>query len=322
MLAELSRDEHELLARIAHRSLIDRRTQGEIADEFGLSRPKVQRLLDRARSAGVVEIHIDVPQGLDLELESRLAERFRLTESVVSPSHADPESQREAVARNAARYLERSLRDGDVVAVSHGRDTGAVPRHFHPPSNIDCVFASAMGGSSRVDVPTNPNEIGQALAERCGGRVQSLYAPVYVESQALRRGLLRHEAVTQTLEMAAGADVALVGIGGTDDACTMVRSGCLTIEEMARLRAQGAVGDVLGNYVDVHGEHIQSPHSRRLIGLSIDQLRKVETVVAVVSGDEKPLSILGVLNAGIVDVLIVDERNARAVLDMATNGGD
>ena len=83
--------------------------------------------------------------------------------------------------------------------------------------------------------------------------------------------------------------------------------------------AQGAVGDVLGNYVDVHGEHIRSPHSRRLIGLSIDQLRQIGKV-AVVSGDEKPLSILGVLNAGIVDVLIVDERNARAVLDMS-NGG-
>ena len=127
--------------------------------------------------------------------------------------------------------------------------------------------------------------------------------------------------MTQTLEMAAGADVALVGIGGTDDGCTMVRSGCLTIEEMGRLRSHGAVGDVLGNYVDVNGEHIKSPHSRRLIGLSIDQLRQIETVVAVVSGDEKPLSILGVLNAGIVDVLIVDERNARAVLDMASNGG-
>ena len=90
---------------------------------------------------------------------------------------------------------------------------------------------------------------------------------------------------------------------------------------MTRLRAQGAVGDVLGNYVGIHGEHIKSPHSRRLIGLSIDELRQIETVVAVVSGDEKPLSILGVLNAGIIDVLIVDERNARAILDMASKGG-
>ena len=170
MLAELSRDEHELLARIAHRSFIDRRTQGEIASEFGMSRPKVQRLLDRARSAGVVEIHIDVPPGLDLDLERRLAETFRLTESVVSPSHPDPESQRGAVARNAARYLERSLHDGDMVAVSHGRDTGAVPHYFHPAAPIDCVFASAMGvvAGGRPDQPERDQPgAGRAVRGTC-----------------------------------------------------------------------------------------------------------------------------------------------------------
>jgi len=59
----------------------------------------------------------------------------------------------------------------------------------------------------------------------------------------------------------------------------------------------------------------------RLIRLSIDDLRAVDTVVAVVSGEEKPLAILGVLRAGIVDVLIVDEANGGRVLDLAVAGG-
>jgi DNA-binding transcriptional regulator LsrR (DeoR family) len=42
--------------------------------------------------------------------------------------------------------------------------------------------------------------------------------------------------------------------------------------------------------------------------------------VAAVTGDEKPLAIYGVLKAGIVDVLIVDEINARSLLDRATGG--
>ena len=40
-------------------------------------------------------------------------------------------------------------------------------------------------------------------------------------------------------------------------------------------------------------------------------------VVAVASGDEKPQAILGALRAGSVDVLIVDEANARAVIGLA-----
>ena len=322
MRVELTRDEHELLARIAHRSYVDGRTQGQIAEEFRLSRPKVQRLLERARSSGVVDIHIDVPQGIDLDLEARLAAAFGLADVLVSPSGPDADSQREAVARSAAGYLERKLRHGAVVAVSHGRDTGAVPRFFRPSATIDCVFASAMGGSPRVDTPTNPNEICRALAEKSGGREISLYAPAYVESPEMRDRLLEQEAVAQALEMAATADLALVGIGGTDDGCTMVRSGCLSLDEIARLREQGAVGDVLGNYVDAGGTLIAAPHSRRLIALSVDELRQISTVMAVVSGSEKPLAILGVLRAGIVDVLIVDEGNARAVLELdAEHGG-
>lgn len=316
MPEELTWDEHELLARIAHRSYMDGRTQGQIAEEFRLSRPKVQRLLERARSSGVVDIHIDLPLGLDLDLEARLVRRFGLTDVIVSPRRPDPDAQRDGVARSAAGYLERRLSDGAAVAVSHGRDIGAIPRFFRPGVPIACTFASAMGGSPHVDAPTNPNEICHALAEKSGGRGVSLYAPAYVESPDVRDGLLEQEAVAQALDLAGAADLALIGIGGTDDACTMVRSGCLSLDEIARLREQGAVGDVLGNYVDADGTLIAAPHSRRLIALSIDDLRRIPTVMAVVSGPEKPRAILGVLRARIVDVLIVDEGNARTVLDL------
>jgi DNA-binding transcriptional regulator LsrR (DeoR family) len=203
------------------------------------------------------------------------------------------------------------------VAVSHGRDAGEVPRFFRPGRRLACTFVSAMGGSAHVDEPTNPNEICRALAERSGGRAVSLYAPAHVESAEMRDRLLEQQAVADTLRVAAGADVALVGIGGTDDGCTMVRSGCFSPEEIARLRRLGAVGDILGNYVDALGRPVASPDSSRLISLAMDDLRRIATVVAVVSEPEKPPAILGILRSGVVDVLIVDEANARAVLDLA-----
>lgn len=318
---DLSAAEYELLARIAHRYYVDGRTQAEIGREFGLSRPKVQRLLDRARWSGVVDIRIATPPWLSLDLESGLREEFRLSDAIVAPRRAVPQSQREAVARSAAQFLERRLDDGDAVAVGHGRDTGEVPRFFRPRRRLDCEFVSAMGGSPRVDTPTNPNEIGQALAAACGGRSRSLYAPAYVDDAKDRERFLQQEAIAHTLSAAAGASMALVGIGSVDDGCTMVRSGCLSPAEIARLRDQGAVGDILGNYVDIDGRVIPSPHGDRLIALSIEELRRVATVVAVVSEVEKPLAINGVLRAGVVDVLVVDEGNAHAVLDRAQQDG-
>jgi DNA-binding transcriptional regulator LsrR (DeoR family) len=317
---DLSHDDFERLARIAHRYWVDGRTQEEIAREFGLSRPTVQRALERARWSGVVSIHVQAPPWLNLDLEARLRETFRLADAIVAQRRADPQSQREVVARGAADFLERRLRDGVVVAVGHGRDAGEVPRFFRPRHRLDCEFVSAMGGSPRVDTPTNPNEICQALAAASGGRARSLYAPAYVEDADVRDRFLRQEAIEHALRAAATADVALVGIGSVDDDCTMVRSGCLSLDEIRRLRDRGAVGDILGNYVDIHGRVIASPHSERLIALSIDDLRRIETVVAVASEVEKPRAILGVLRAGVVDVLVVDEGNARTILDVAREG--
>ena len=156
-----------------------------------------------------------------------------------------------------------------------------------------------MGGSPRVDNPTNPNEICTALADRCGGRAEGLYAPAYVENAEMRDRLLREEAVAHTRRF--------VEVHGDE---------CLSLDEIARLRDAGAVGDVLGNYVDVRGTLIVAPHSHRLIALSIEDLLRIGTVVAVASEREKPLAILGALRAGVIDVLIVDEGNARAVLEV------
>jgi DNA-binding transcriptional regulator LsrR (DeoR family) len=315
-LDNLGHDEFELLARIAHQYYVDGLTQEALGREFGLSRPKVQRLLNRARSANVVEIRISSPPWLHLDMERELRDRFHLVDVIVAPARRDPVAQREEVARAAARFLERRLTDGSVVAVSHGRDTGEVPRFFRPARHMDVTFVSAMGGSPLADSPTNPNEIVRSLAARCGGLAVQLYAPAYVESVGMRDQLLRQSAVAETLRVAAGASIALVGIGGTDDDCTMVRTGCFSIEEIRRLRTAGAVGDVLGNYVDVAGTRLESAETARLVSLSLEELHAVGSVVVVVSESEKPFAILGVLRTGVVDVLVVDEANARFLLDV------
>lgn len=314
-LVDLDRDEFELLARVASGYYADGLTQEALAGEFGLSRPKIQRLLDRARATGVVDIRVSPPPWLHLDLERELRDLFGLSDVIVASAASDPQAQREEVARMAAQFLERRLTNGAVVAISHGRDTGEVPRFFRPGRRVDATFVSAMGGSPLADAPTNPNEIARSLADRCGGQSVLLYAPAYVETMGMRDQLLRHAPVAEPLRAAAGAAMALVGIGGTDDGCTMVRSGCFSVEEIRRLREAGAVGDVLGNYVDVTGQRLESEETARLIGLSLDELHAIAEVVAVVSEAEKPLAILGVLRAGVVNVLVVDEGNARFLLD-------
>jgi DNA-binding transcriptional regulator LsrR (DeoR family) len=111
----------------------------------------------------------------------------------------------------------------------------------------------------------------------------------------------------------------VVGVGGTDDGCTMVRSGCCPLIEMARLRTAGAVGDVLGNYFDATGRLIAAGEDR-IVGLTLVELRRINTVVVMASESaEKATALLGALRTGVPDVLIIDERSARLVLEGAAD---
>jgi DNA-binding transcriptional regulator LsrR (DeoR family) len=313
-----SNADQQLLVRVAHRYFIAGRSQLEIGRELGFSRPKVQRLLDRARDSGVVDIRIIGPSAEAAALEFQVRRDFQLDDAIITPSDPDPQAQRRAVARATAEYLERHVPPGGVVAVGMGRNTGELASVFRPAHSLDCTFVSAMGGSPSIDAPTNPNDICRALAERAGGRCESLFAPAFVESRAMRDRLLRQEAVGHTLRIAAEAAIAVVGVGGTDDGCTMVRSGCCPLEEMQRLRAARAVGDILGNYFDAAGELIASSLNDRIVGLTLAQLRRIDRVIVTASESaDKASALLGALRTGIPDVLIADETTARLLLDAA-----
>ena len=67
-----------LMASVARRHYLDGRSKLEIAEEFGLSRFKVARLLDNARSSGLVRIEVRHEGVVDVDLSGRLQDRFGL----------------------------------------------------------------------------------------------------------------------------------------------------------------------------------------------------------------------------------------------------
>src|ERR687897_2112865 len=72
-----------LTASVARRYFLDGRSKVEIAEEFGMSRFKVARLLDDARESGLVRIEIRHQGEIDVDLSAQLRERFGLLHSIV-----------------------------------------------------------------------------------------------------------------------------------------------------------------------------------------------------------------------------------------------
>ncbi len=235
---------------------------------------------------------------------------------VVAASHHAEVERRQSVARAAASYLERHLSDGTVVTVGMGRNTGEIPAFYHPSRSINCTFVSAMGGSPYAGESINPNDICQKLAANSKGRAIYLHAPAYVESRQVRDILSVQEAVGPILSKAKKADIAVVGIGTPSDDATLVRMDCISTTEAKRLANSGAVGDVLGAYFDADGRLIDPDEHGHLVGLTLQDLRSIHTVIAVVSEKGKSKATLGALRTGVIHVLITDSDNAMEVMRM------
>jgi DNA-binding transcriptional regulator LsrR (DeoR family) len=310
-----SAQEVELLTRVASLYYLEDATQAEIAALLGFSRPKVARLLQRARSEGIVEISIRTHPALNLSLESELAARFGLRRALLVAGHGDEDARRAAVARAAADLVERTLAKSDVVAVGMGRNVGAIPEQLTATATRRCVFVSAIGGSPQVGGSVNSNDICRRLAERLGGRAETLYAPAYAQSAESRKALLRHGDVRASLARAAGAAVAIVGIGDARAGSAVVQMGCFSTREMAAMRRAGAVGDMLGFFFDANGAPVTPSVGDRVVGLEAAQLRRIPNVIAVVSEPGKARALGGALRTGVVDSLVATVELGSGVLD-------
>ena len=110
-----------LTASVARRYYIDGASKVEIADELGLSRFKVARLLDEARESGLVRIEIGHAGAVDVELSDRLQQAMGLRHCiVVDTPEVDPASLRNALGVGGRRAAHRDRRGRTTCSAWRG----------------------------------------------------------------------------------------------------------------------------------------------------------------------------------------------------------
>ncbi|WP_413712774.1 sugar-binding transcriptional regulator [Serratia marcescens] len=311
--------DNELLTEIAVAYYQDEITQEEIAKKFGISRIKVGRLLKRAKEEGIVEINVRYHPVFSTRLEQQMMERFPISRALIALDHQDEEEQRRQVAALASNYLAMSLKDDMVLAVGQGRNVAAIADHVGSVTERNCKFICGIGGTHRPGDAINADHISRRLAKKFGGSSETLYAPAYVENRALKDAFMQNGTIKETLDRARKADVALVGIGDMNENSYMVKLGWFTPHEIidASLN-QGVIGDIAGyDFFNAQGQHVDTVMNDRVIGLSIDELRKIPCVIAIASENTKALAILGALRTGAIDIIATSALNVRTILNMS-----
>jgi DNA-binding transcriptional regulator LsrR (DeoR family) len=80
------------------------------------------------------------------------------------------------------------------------------------------------------------------------------------------------------------------------------------------LLALGAVGDILGHFLDAEGRPVPHPVNERVIGIALDDLRAIPDVILAAGGLHKVPILRAALRPGWIRTLVTDEATARALL--------
>jgi len=301
------------LMRAAWLYYVEGMTQADVGVAMGLPRARVIALLALAREQGAVRVHIGGATASQVALERALRARYALAEVVVTPAALVPANVPRLVGHAAGRFLLDHLAPGVALAVGWGATLHAALKAVPATPLPHATVTSLLGGAVHARAIT-PFEVARHLADLLGARCYALNAPLVVSDAAMRDALWRDAALRELRERARNADVALLSVGDVSEAATLFEAGLVPAAELASLRAAGAVGDVLGHFVDAQGRRVAHALNERVMAVDLDDLAHGPQVALVAGGARKVTAIAAALRALPVHALVTDETAARGLL--------
>ncbi len=305
-----------LLTKVAVLHFENRLSHQEIAHRLGLSRQTVGRLLRRSSDLGIVRIEIHSPLSYASELEYELEEAFQLLEViVVSPATESPDAVKRTIGQAGAEFLQRRVRNGDVVGVASGSTTVyQCAAHLKPAPMLDVTVVGLTGNGPRSPSSARAESNAYWVGKAFGGKTVLLPAPAFVDRPDIKQSLLSDSNIAEILELGQRANIAVVGIGVISEYPTESQPRFVDRYLLEILKQANCVGEICGHAFDIHGNVCSAELSARAIGIELPNLRKKELSVALAGGVKKLDAIWGALQGHYFNVLITDEETARALL--------
>ncbi|WP_416175621.1 sugar-binding transcriptional regulator [Clostridium sp.] len=299
----------------------DSLTQDEISNILGISRPTVSRLLDEGRKLGIVKIEIVNPLKNNYEdLERKIEKKYKIREVIIVDDDDDENMQKKRAAKCAAEYLQRIVKKGNKIGVSMGTTIKDISKYINSNPKMNLEFIPLVGGIGQIQIEIHPNQIVMDLARACSGKFKLLHVPAVVSNPNIRNGFIKEKSISEILMLGKNVDIAVVGIGSpVTKESTMMKSGYFNEEDIRRFKKEGAVGDICLQFYDINGEFMNFQFNKRVVGINLNDIKRIKTVVGVACGNDKIDAITGALNGNLLDVLITNYSIAKNIYERSND---
>lgn len=305
-------NERYLLIEIAVMYYLEGKTQNQIAKELYISRPKVSRMLKKAKELGVVDISINYDCDMIELLQNEVEDRFGIHNVMLVKTLSTYEDTVNEIGKLAAKVLIKEIRDDMTIGISWGHSIRSTVSKLKKQQFEDLKVVELFGAIS-YDA-NSMLSIGRTLTSKLGGKLYPLPAPIFINNDIAREAVLNTPVVKNTLNMIDNCDLILSGLGALDQGIMQtVWDEYVEADAKNMIKAGGGVGFLCAHFFDKDGNFLDIPINHNIIGISTDKIKENKLIV-VAGGLQKASSILGALRGGYIDTLISDEDTLKEVL--------
>lgn len=310
-------DELRFIARVARMYYLDNMKQPDIAKHLYISQATVSRLLKKAAKQGIVQISINEPEDTFLELEEQIKNHFGLSEVVIASCEQDDDKQIfSRIGQAAAQFFSATMQQDEVIGISSWSESLlSMVNHLNNNFKISAKkILQIQGGIGSPTVQKHATILSSKLAKITHAEPVLLPAQGIFGSSEARTILMADSYVQAILEQFQEITMALVGIGPICPAKLLEDSGnILTKAEMNTIAQKKAVGDICLHFYNDKGDPLETAIDKRIIGITLEQLKTIPRVIGVAGGKNKTDAILGALSGRLINILITDQYTAKRI---------
>lgn len=139
-------------------------------------------------------------------------------------------------------------------------------------------------------------------------------APIYAETAQSRDALIAQSVFRKTFRQICEVDISYLSAGDVSQQSLQVRYGLPEGVAVNDLSALGAVGDLLGRYVDIQGSPVDHPLNRQVLSPEFEDYRRIPCRIVASGGPHKHDILLALARAKLPTIMITDAESARAML--------
>lgn len=311
-----------LMTKAARLHLIHGARQTEIAEKMGISQAGVSRLLRMAEEHGIIRSIVVPPEGLYPDLEDGLIEAFGLDAAYVIDIGSAEEGISQILGAAAARCLTDVFAGGPVLGFTSWSTTlREMARLIEPRQRSQVRYVVETLGDLGSPMLQHEADVATLqMAQALEAEAIFLRAPGVMPTPELRNAALADGHIRRALSRLDNVDIAFVGVGPADFHGPLEESdNFFTSEQLAEVRAAGAVGQLHQRFINREGKPVATPLDDLVIGMTLDQLRNAGRRIAVAGGAKKHAALAAALAGNWIDVLVTDVNTANTLLAGTSN---